>query len=247
MHPRVRPRVERLEDRSLLSATTTTLTVSPNPVTVGQSVTLTATITGGDFTAGSDLFVTDPVMFMDGATPLTSVTPHSTGGPNHESRAQFTTTSLAIGSHNLVAKYGGGFDPIMLLFNDASTSATVVEGVNAPLPPTPPTPLDVSALVSVTSPRHKHNALRQTINLHNSSGTAITGPVFLLLGGLNPKVRLKNAVGTAQRNGHAGEPFLEDNVSLNPGGDLSLMLVFGNPRHKPIRFRTTVLAGPGAI
>src|SRR5262245_12692205 len=105
-----RPRVEYLEDRSLPSATATTLTVSPNPATVGQSVTLTATITGGDFPAGggSDIFFS--LTFKDGASTLSTVHPISTGGPNHESRAQFTTSSLAVGNHSFVAGYKGEFD-----------------------------------------------------------------------------------------------------------------------------------------
>src|SRR5262245_2686993 len=45
---RRRPYRPRLECRSVPTATTTTLTVSVNPATVGQAVTFTATITGGD-------------------------------------------------------------------------------------------------------------------------------------------------------------------------------------------------------
>jgi hypothetical protein len=173
------------------------------------------------------------------------VKPKPTGGPNHESRAQFTTSNLSVGNHALSAKYPGGFDPIMLLFNDNSTSGTVVEMVS--VPPPVPMVLDVSALVSVTTPRHRRNAARQEVTLRNIGGTTITGPVFLLLGGLNPKIRLRNAVGTAQGHGHAGEPFLRDNVSVDPGGEITLKLVFGNPRHKAIHFHTAVFAGPGTI
>jgi hypothetical protein len=215
------------------------------PATPGQPVILTATITGGDFAAGGDPVVFDLVTFLDGGTTLGSVKPKPTGGPNHESRAQFTTSNLSVGSHALSAKYGGGFDPIMLFFNDASTSGTVAETVN--LPPPIPMLFDVSALVSITTQRHHRNAHRQQVTLRNIGGSTITGPVFLLLGGLNPKVHLKNASGKAQGNGHAGEPFLEDNVSLNPGGEITLMLVFSNPRHKAIHFHTAVLAGPGVV
>jgi hypothetical protein len=244
---RFHPRVEGLEDRSLLTPTSTVLTVAPMPATPGQSVTLTATITGGDFAAGGDPLVFDLVTFLDGGTTLGSVKPKPTGGPNQESRAQFTTSSLALGGHNLSAMYSGGIDFGQIKTNDPSASGTVVEMVNVPPPLPVVMPLDVSELVSITTQRHHSNAPRQQVTLRNIGGTAIAGPVFLLLSGLNRKVRLKNAAGIAQGQGHAGEPYVEDNVSLNPGGEITLMLVFGNPRHKAIHFHTAVLAGPGVV
>src|SRR5207249_1738843 len=132
--------------------------------------------------------------FKDGATTLGSVAPGPTGGPNHESRAQFTTSGLAVGNHNFVAVYGGeihndALDPTNVQINQPSTSGTVAQRVN------PLVASDVSALVSVTKPRHQHHSRRQQVMLRNTSGKTITGPVFLLLGGLTPKVRLKDAAG----------------------------------------------------
>jgi hypothetical protein len=240
---RFRPRVERLEERSVPTATATVLTTSLNPAQAGQSVTFTATITGGDFTAGTDLFVTDSVTFLDGMTTLGTASPKATGGPNHESRAQFTTAGLAVGSHAITAKYSGGFDPIMLLFNDASTSGAVSEVV------TPAVAADVSALVSVVRvpvPGQGGGTL-QLVTLQNHSGGAVVGPLYLVLDGLPAKVRLKNASGSAQKHGHPGDPFLMDDVTLNPGGELTFVLRFRNPTHKKIHFTTEVLAGPGAV
>jgi hypothetical protein len=86
----------------------------------------------------------------------------------------------------------------------------------------------------------------QLITLHNHSGGTILGPLYLVLDGLPAKVRLRNASGSAKQHGHPGDPFLLDEVTLNPGGDLTLVLLFGNPRHKKIHFTTEVLSGPGA-
>jgi RHS repeat-associated protein len=73
--------------------TSTLLTSTPNPSVYGQPVTLSATVTsaGGNMPAGS-------ITFRDGTGILATVP--LTGG-----RATFTTTSLALGSHNLRATY----------------------------------------------------------------------------------------------------------------------------------------------
>jgi Bacterial Ig-like domain (group 3)/Peptidase family M28 len=78
------------------SATTTTLSSSPNPSTSGQSVTFTATVTGsGGVPAGM-------VTFAEGSTVLASNVP--VDGAGH---AAFSTTALAVGSHNLTATFTG--------------------------------------------------------------------------------------------------------------------------------------------
>ncbi|WP_143109848.1 Ig-like domain repeat protein [Agromyces sp. CF514] len=78
-------------------ATATTLTAAPDPSTVGDSVTLTATVVAGGAPASAGT-----VQFSDGATPL--------GGPvavAADGTATLTTSTLAIGSHALTAAYGG--------------------------------------------------------------------------------------------------------------------------------------------
>jgi hypothetical protein len=243
-----RPCLECLEGREVPTATTTALTATPNPATIGQTITLTATITGGDFAGGSDLFVTDQVTFLDGATKLGTVTPKATGGPNHESRAQFTTSGLSAGPHSLTAKYSGGFDPIMLLFNDASTSGAVSAVVNVPPAPLPPPPVsDVSGQVSVTRGKHGRHPGALQLTLRDVGGATVQGPVYLVLDGLPKGVRLKNAAGFTRAHAHHGDPFLVANVSLLPGGEVAFTLFFRNPGHKHITFTTEVLAGPGPV
>ncbi|HEY1474866.1 MAG TPA: Ig-like domain repeat protein, partial [Pseudolabrys sp.] len=93
-------------------ASSTTLTSSQNPSSGGQPVTFTATV------AGSPGTPTGTVTFADGATALATVT--MAGGT-----ASFTTSSLTIGVHTIVATYSGdaGF---------ASSTASLQQAVNVP-------------------------------------------------------------------------------------------------------------------
>jgi choice-of-anchor B domain-containing protein len=81
---------------SPVTPTATTLVSSPNPSTLGQLVTFTATVTSGaGVPAGS-------VAFAEGATVWASgVTVDGTG------RASFSTTALTAGSHILTATFTG--------------------------------------------------------------------------------------------------------------------------------------------
>ena len=77
------------------NGTTTSLSVSSGWDTVGESVTLTASVTST--TPGLSV-PAGPVTFTDGNTILATVT---SSGPT----ATFTTTSLALGTHHLAATY----------------------------------------------------------------------------------------------------------------------------------------------
>jgi sugar lactone lactonase YvrE len=94
--------------------TTTTVSAAPNPATVGQSITLSASVSPTP--TGSPL---GSINFMDGATLLSTVNINSFGA------ATYATSSLAAGSHTLTAVYSGnaGFA--------SSISTAVTEVVNA--------------------------------------------------------------------------------------------------------------------
>ena len=94
------------------AATTTTLSVDPNPAAVGQTVTLTASVAGGSNATGS-------VTFSDGVTSLGTAALAS-------GTARLATTFGASGSHSLTASYAGDSG------NAASTSAALTETVSAP-------------------------------------------------------------------------------------------------------------------
>jgi hypothetical protein len=91
------------------TATTTTVASSPNPSYVGQSVTLTATV--------SPLATTGTVSFMQGQTILGTRTLGS-------GQATFTTSSLPAGSLSITAVYSGDTQ------YNSSTSATLTQQVN---------------------------------------------------------------------------------------------------------------------
>ena len=94
------------------AATSTALTSNLNPSAFGQSVTLTATVTGGSPT-GAVTFT------VDGGNPTTLTL---SGG-----KASFSTSSLSVGSHTVTAVYGGDMG------SAGSTSGSLTQTVGPPV------------------------------------------------------------------------------------------------------------------
>ncbi|TMQ60533.1 MAG: Ig-like domain repeat protein [Candidatus Eisenbacteria bacterium] len=94
-------------------APATSLDSSHNPAFFGQSVTLTATVTGGGGTP------TGTVNFKDGSTVIGSALPLDDSGV-----ASFTTSSLSVATHAITAVYGGS------AYYTASTSANLSQIVS---------------------------------------------------------------------------------------------------------------------
>jgi YVTN family beta-propeller protein len=94
----------------LQTTSAATLTSSPNPSTLGQAVTFTATITS------PTVLPTGPVTFTAGKSVLG--TAQLRGG-----RATFTTSTLAVGSTTIAATYNGNS-------NIAKSSASVIQTVH---------------------------------------------------------------------------------------------------------------------
>jgi hypothetical protein len=106
-------------------ATQTGLTASPNPVSFGLTVTLTATVTSASAVQGGS------ISFQDGATVLGS------GAINQSGVATFTTSSLQVGTHPLTAVYSGssGFqsstsNTVQLVVLGDATDATLTASPN---------------------------------------------------------------------------------------------------------------------
>ncbi len=92
------------------ASTSTTLATAPNPSTVGQSVTLSATVAvpgNGAIPAGS-------VTFSDGPAALGTVALDNTG------KATLSVSSLSFGTHSIVASYTGNADFVASSSNQAS-------------------------------------------------------------------------------------------------------------------------------
>src|SRR5437016_3824794 len=104
------PTVNQIVNAPAAAATSTSLTSTPNPSTVGQTVTLSSTVTSG---AGVP---TGAVTFRDGATTLGVVTLVN-------GSASLSISTLAAGTHSLTATYNGS-----AAFT-ASTSPTVIHTV----------------------------------------------------------------------------------------------------------------------
>jgi len=104
------------------SATTTSLASAANPLLVGTSVTFTASVTGSAPT-GSVGFT------ADGAA-ISGCTAVALSGSGNTKTAQCITSSLAVGTHSIVATYSGD------AANSSSVSNTLTQVVNAAPPAT---------------------------------------------------------------------------------------------------------------
>jgi hypothetical protein len=142
---------------TVIQATTSTKLVSSNPsVQVTASVTFTATVSGNGGTP------TGSVTFMDGSNTLGSVAVNGTGV------AAYTTASLAVGSHNITAVYGGDA-------NDASSTSTVVtENVTAYASQT--------SLVASSTSINTDQELTLLTTTTSTSGGAVTGTITYMSG-----------------------------------------------------------------
>ena len=88
----------RIVETTVTDGTTTTLGLSPNPSTFGQSVTMTATVASADNGAG---IPTGSVTFTDGVNTLGTGTVDGTG------KATLSTSALTVGSHSITASFTG--------------------------------------------------------------------------------------------------------------------------------------------
>jgi hypothetical protein len=95
------------------SASTTALTVAPNPASVGQSVTFTATVAAGSGASGTP---TGTVTFLNGTASLGT-------GTLSSGSATFSTSSLAAGTYSITATYGG--DSTFAASSSGAVSVTV--------------------------------------------------------------------------------------------------------------------------
>ena len=100
------------------TATTTSVTRSVNPSRLGAGVTFTATVSGSAPTATVSFTV-------DGGASISGCTAVPLSGAGNTRTAACTTSTLATGTHSIVARYAGD------AANNGSTSAPLSQVVNA--------------------------------------------------------------------------------------------------------------------
>lgn len=170
---------------------TTSLTVTPATTTVGQPVTLTATVAGAS--------PTGTVTFNDGSTPLAAI-------PLSGGIATFTTSALALGAHGLAAMYSGDAN------NDASTSPVVTATVNIAANSTAltamPAATSVGQLVTLTATVTGGLAPTGTVTFYDGAMTLGTAT-------LNGGTATYTAMGLAQ-GGHAITAVYSGNANNAP-------------------------------
>jgi hypothetical protein len=101
-----------------VQSTTTTLATSATPATFGSAVTFTATVAGSN-PSGS-------VGFADSGSTLTNCGNVTLTGSGNSRSATCTTSSLAVGTHSIVANYSGD------AANAASSSPALSQVITAP-------------------------------------------------------------------------------------------------------------------
>jgi Bacterial Ig-like domain (group 3) len=198
------------------------LTTSAASLSVGQPVTLTATVGAAQGTASPTGFVE----FRDGAISLGFA-------PIVAGRAELTVPKLAIGTHSLSSNFLGDA-------NFSTSSSNVVGEVVSP---------DVTAHFAIVRGKIKRvgRQFRQTITLQNIGGFEVASPIELVLDGLGKGVTLKTNHGVTKITPPLGSPFVVVLASGVPallsGGSISVMLNFQSKSAAAITFTPRVLAG----
>jgi hypothetical protein len=240
-----RPALEALEERTVPTATTTSLAVSSGSVGFGQPVTLTVTLTSGDFVDNGEGTVT----ILDNGTAVGTLKVKGVGVGSPESKGQITLV-LPSGNHSLTASYSGGIIPGQVFprreeaINDASSSSAVQVSVGFQTG-------DVTPVLPVSAERAKPDKRRlgqflQNLRLRNLGTSGVLGPLTVLVKGMPKGAKL---LGAGVIKGRLPGTFL---VTLNPGGDnlfsvgedATLALRFVNPRGGKVNLSFQVFAGP---
>jgi uncharacterized protein (TIGR03437 family) len=147
-----------------VTTTATTLIASANPSAAGQSVTFTASVTSS---AGTP---TGTVTFLDGATTLATVNLAS-------GVATYTTSTLSVGNHSIVASYAGNstFAASLsaVLTASVGVTATTTTLVSSANPSALGQPVTFTALVNGTG-----GTPAGTVTFLDGSATLFTSALF---------------------------------------------------------------------
>jgi hypothetical protein len=112
-------------------------------------------------------------------------------------------------------------------------------------------PTNVTSAVSITlggyTLNRSTNKFVQTITITNTTGTALSGPLSLVLTNLTSNATLASATGTTV-DFEPGSPYVALNVgTLDPGDSITVVLQFSDPTKQAIDYDPLLLAGSGTI
>jgi hypothetical protein len=238
---RFRPQVEALEDRTVASSTT--LTVTPNPATAGQTLTLAASATGvaGKFMGpGLPFNFSVQFEFYSSGTLLGQRSQNFTAFSPQATVSDQLAVPLPAGMHFLHVKLVNLHEP-----GTRSTSPIVFVPVDHP----PQT--NLAGVVSLTRSLLQFNArkgrLLQSLIVLSTSPLVqrVQGQLFLVLTGLNRKARVRGAGSDFQR-AVAGRVAINLNMDqLVPGHPVGLILEFRGVTPRQLnRIAASILVGP---
>ncbi len=153
----------------LAAATTTGLTIAPNPIAPGQTVTLAAQVSG----AVTGMPLSGTVTFNDGAAILGTVTVGANGA------ASLGIAALLTGTHHITATYGGSSDyststsaPVSVVVSGIPTSI----GLNAS--PNPATTGQTVTLVATAVASLGNQPPTGTVTFSDQFGVLGSAPVI---------------------------------------------------------------------
>ena len=102
----------------------------------------------------------------------------------------------------------------------------------------------LTSQIATTASGLAYSRVNRTFNgqvtLTNTSGSAISGPIQMLLMGMPPTVTLANATGELSGTPYLTIPAL---AGLAPGQSVTVSVQFNNPSNATIHFTPTIYSG----
>jgi hypothetical protein len=156
------------------ASSTSTLSSSANPSTVGSNVTFTASVTGSNPTGS--------VNFTDGGSSIAGCATVALSGSGNTRTAQCSTSTLSTATHAIVANYGGDASntasasaPLSQVVNSGGGASTTTTLSSSSNPSTVGTNVTFTATVAGTSPTGSVNFKDGAASIAACSAVALTG------------------------------------------------------------------------
>jgi hypothetical protein len=113
----------------------------------------------------------------------------------------------------------------------------------------PPCASNLTASVAVTRSGFSYSPLlkryAQTLTLTNTSGSTITGPIYVILDNLSTGAALYNAGGSTACAAPTGSPYISIAGPIGAGASTNVVLQFSDPTNAAITYTARFLAGTG--